>query len=544
MWNGALSSPVCADGVEFCLLTHVDDIMYAGSRKFWHEVFLLAFQKAFTVSYSELGDVGGEISFLKRRIRRLPGGLALIPGTNIDALVQKVEAKLGHVRLQSMPGDASLQREDSTELFSGDASFYLMAVGVCLYLSRVVFPVKELASRMSKPTIGSLQSLKKLVGYLKSTQDYAVVLEQPVGGSGRWKQSNDKFWALESFSDSDWSGDNRHRRSTSAGMHLLCGAYMFGSSRTQRVISLSSCESEFHGMVSTLADGLFLRRCAEFVTRATIEHYLLTDSSSARQLAARQGVGKIKHISAKILWIQTLVQEKAIFLFQISTVWNVADAGTKVLSSKRLRLLLPELGVFLRFGDECVGQEEFQETSQRAGGKDVVQLARVVARVIATMGLGPAGAMGQPICLVDSSSSSSSSSEKWWFRVGMGIACAPENPLACAPENSLAYAPENLPLLPLLAPLILLPLLLLRPLLHLLSPLFLLPLLLSALFPHLLLHLLLFPHLFLLLLLLPLLLLRPLLHLLSPIFLLPLLLSALFPHLLLHLLLFPHFNNI
>ena len=121
-------------------------------------------------------------------------------------------SKLGHVRLQSMPGDASLQREDLTmELSSGDAGFYRMAVGVCLYLSRdrrdIVFPVKELASRMSKPTIGSLQSLKKLVGYLKSTQGYAVVLEQPVGGSGRWKQSNDKFWVLESFSDSDWSGE-------------------------------------------------------------------------------------------------------------------------------------------------------------------------------------------------------------------------------------------------------------------------------------------------------------------------------------------------
>ena len=86
--------------------------------------------------------------------------------------------------------------------------------------------------------------------------------------------------------------NKRHLRSTSAGMHLLCGAYMFGSSRTQRVISLSSCESELHGMVSTLADGLFLRRCAEFVTRATIEHQLLTDSSSARQLAARQELGK------------------------------------------------------------------------------------------------------------------------------------------------------------------------------------------------------------------------------------------------------------
>ena len=242
-----------------------------------------------------------------------------------------------------------------------------------------------------------------------------MVLEQPVGGSGRWKQSNDKFWILESFSDSDWSGDKRHPRSTSAGMHLLCGAYMFGSSRTQRVISLSSCESELHGMVSTLADGLFLRRCAEFVTRATIEHYLLTDSSSARQLAARQGVGKIKHLSAKILWIQNLVQEKAVILSQISTVWNVADAGTKVLSSKRLRLLLHQLGVFLKFGDERVGQEEFRETSQRAGGRDMAQLAKMVARVIATMGLGPTGAMGQPTCMADSSPST----DKCWFKGGV-----------------------------------------------------------------------------------------------------------------------------
>ena len=186
-----------------------------------------------------------------------------------------------------------------------------------------------------------------------------------------------------------------------------------------RVISLSSCESELHGMVSTLADGLFLRRCAEFVARATIEHYLLTRQQQCTPTCCPTRVGKIKHLSAKILWIQNLVQDKAIILSQISTVWNVADAGTKALNSRRLRLLLHQLGVFLRFGDERVGQEEFQETSQRAGGKDVVQLARVVARVIATMGQRPTGAMGQPICLVDPSTPSSS--ERWWFKVGVMI---------------------------------------------------------------------------------------------------------------------------
>ena len=84
--------------------------------------------------------------------------------------------------------------------------------------------------------------------------------------------------------------------------------------------------------------------------------------------------------------------------------------------------------------------------------------------------------------------------------------CTWESSRLCTWESS-RLCTYNLPLLPLLAPLFLLPLLL--------STLFLLVLLLT------------FPHLFLLLLLLPLLLLGPLLHLLSPLFLLPLLLSAL-----------------
>eukprot|EP00435_Cladocopium_sp_Y103_P011431 s2868_g3.t1 len=393
--------PCLCRGTDFCLLTHVDDIMYTGSRRFWNETFLPSFQKAFTISYSELGEIDSEVVFLKRRIKRISNGLALIPG------------------------DASLQREDaSPELSSADSSFYRMAVGVCLYLSRdrpdIVFAVKELASKMSKPTVSAMQSIKKLVGYLKATQDYAVVLEQPIGGCGRWKQSSDAFWALESFSDSDWSGGKRHRRSTSAGMHLLGGSYMYGSSRTQRVVSLSSCESELHGMVSTLADGIFLRRCAEFLTKATIEHILYTDSSSARQLAQRQGVGKIKHLDAKILWIQSKVQEKSVVLSQISTVWNVSDAGTKVLGAGRLRLLLHQLGMFLQHGDERVGPEEYDDTVQRGGGREVAQLARVVAKMMTVMGLGPVGAAGMnpEVCVIDNGAAS----EKWWFKFGVAEA--------------------------------------------------------------------------------------------------------------------------
>ena len=129
------------------------------------------------------------------------------------------------------------------------------------------------------------------------------------------------------------------------GVHLVCGAFAYGSSRTQKVVSLSSCESELHAMVNTLCDGIFLRSCLEFLTGATIEHYLFTDSSSAKQPAIRQGVGKVKHVAGKLLWIQDAVLNKQVMLIQVPTMWNLSDIGTKPLGAKRLRLLLHEIGV-------------------------------------------------------------------------------------------------------------------------------------------------------------------------------------------------------
>ena len=104
-----------------------------------------------------------------------------------------------------------------------DAFAYRSVVGVCLYLPRhrpdLLLPVKELSGYMSKPTHQASQKLKKLIGYLKSTADYCVVLETPTPGQGKWK-STDKFWALQSFTDAGWSSNQRLR--SSFGLRCIC----------------------------------------------------------------------------------------------------------------------------------------------------------------------------------------------------------------------------------------------------------------------------------------------------------------------------------
>ena len=263
-----VEQPCIAKNDRCCIVVHVDDILFCGDGQYWREIFLKEFAKEFKISHSELQGAGSEINFLKRIIKSLSSGLALIPGTSAGKVIELFELHVGKTRMQAIPCDQSIQAEDvSSPLNAKDTYHFRSVIGTCLYLARdrpdLLFVVKELSGSMSCPTLASLQRLRKLVGYLEMTSDICLVLEKPQPGQRRWKNS-DQFWILESFSDSDLSSNQSHRRSTSSGMHMLNGCFLFGSSRTQRVISLSSCVAELHALVSTLCGGIFLRRCLVF----------------------------------------------------------------------------------------------------------------------------------------------------------------------------------------------------------------------------------------------------------------------------------------
>ena len=68
---------------------------------------------------------------------------------------------------------------------------------------------------------------------------------------------------------------------------------------------------------------------------ADFVHYFTTDSSSARQLAVKQGVG---NLDGKIRWVQQHVLAGDVFLQQLPTIWNVADICAKSLPQQRIKL--------------------------------------------------------------------------------------------------------------------------------------------------------------------------------------------------------------
>ena len=70
---------------------------------------------------------------------------------------------------------------------------------------------------------------------------------------------------VETFTDADWQGGG-NSKSTSAGCHFVNGLLVHTSSRTQRVISLSSTESEFYATTSGAIDTIYLKIITEFLS--------------------------------------------------------------------------------------------------------------------------------------------------------------------------------------------------------------------------------------------------------------------------------------
>ena len=104
-------------------------------------------------------------------------------------------------------------------------------------------------------------------------------------------------------------------------------------SSTQPTVSLSSGEAEFYGVVR--ASGLALGQQS---LMRDLGHEMpvrvWTDSSAAIGISSRQGLGKLRHIATRTLWIQQAICSKAIELRKVRGEVNPADLFTKHLSSR------------------------------------------------------------------------------------------------------------------------------------------------------------------------------------------------------------------
>ena len=162
---------------------------------------------------------------------------------------------------------------------------------------------------MSKPTRRQKDILRHLVSYLYASKDLCLSLQFSGDTNGlHHVYDNDSKAYLEVFSDADWAANKQTWRSISSSCILFGSCLLHSSSRTQKLVSLSSGESETYAASSAACDGILLQRLLEFCINKSVctVHYL--DSSAARGILQRQGVGRVRHMSCRILWLQELLK--------------------------------------------------------------------------------------------------------------------------------------------------------------------------------------------------------------------------------------------
>ena len=181
-------------------------------------------------------------------------------------------------------------------------------------------------------------------------------------------------------------------------------------------------------MVSGCCEGLFTKRCAEFIFSAQIQHFQWTGNSAARQLAASQGVGRIRHLSAKILWIQQEVLAGNVAVGQVPTSLNLSDVGTKVLSRNRLYALMFEIGAINPDTLELVGQEEHtimvEQMNHRDAMSKVVKFIKRLSLVMGMQGLESMVAEGALISDDQTCNGPETSQTNFWIWMALGLMLA------------------------------------------------------------------------------------------------------------------------
>ena len=110
-------------------------------------------------------------------------------------------------------------------------------------------------------------------------------------------------------------------------------------SKTQGPVALSSGEAEYYAMVKGAIEGLGMQTLARDLGWH-LPLRLHVDSSAAKAIASRQGMGKIRHLEVRHLWLQQVVRDGKVLLRKVAGKLNPADLLTKGLGIVDVEKLL------------------------------------------------------------------------------------------------------------------------------------------------------------------------------------------------------------
>ena len=233
---------------------------------------------------------------------------------------------------------SQLEQQMTELLLPADAKVYRTGVGILQWVALVrpdlQYSSKELARSLSQPNTRDKARLRKVTKYLLSTAN--IVLDLVVN------LELDKTIIV--YVDANFAA-GESRKSTTGYVVLFQGMLLATASKTQSVIALSTAEAELLAANSGTQEGLFAQSILREVTTETLPIEVYTDSTSGSSFVHRQGLGRMRHIETRLLWLQQAVAERKVDVRTCSSADNLADVLTKQLPAQQLQLASRRLGL-------------------------------------------------------------------------------------------------------------------------------------------------------------------------------------------------------
>ena len=132
----------------------------------------------------------------------------------------------------------------------------------------------------------------------------------------------------------------RHPEKSTSGGVLALGDHVLKSwSKNQTIVALSSGEAELYA-INTAASGAIGLQSLLHDMGIDLEIQLITDSSAAKAMLSRTGLGKMRHLMTNALWLQEKIRNKEITVVKIKNTFNISDMMTKAHDARFMRYLV------------------------------------------------------------------------------------------------------------------------------------------------------------------------------------------------------------
>jgi len=151
--------------------------------------------------------------------------------------------------------------------------------------------IRTLTTGLKRPMEASWSQLKRVMRYLLGVMNEAIFFP---------KDGGENCNMIVASTDTDWAGCKKARRSVGMTIFKVGQRMLFSQCTGQAIHSQSSGESEFYGMVSGISQALGLKRALNLVDEV-LPLMVESDSSAARAVLWRSGVGHIRHLEVKTM---------------------------------------------------------------------------------------------------------------------------------------------------------------------------------------------------------------------------------------------------